>query len=118
MNGADRNKDQNDKPDDQLAHMTGQRLVLSSPFVAPLVFGWLARRDERRADQTTAQLGYGPALLQALYEVRAHDVQQQVQQPAAGFGRRAGGADRLSARIDALERYLSTLAGRRPGGPS
>lgn len=91
-------------------------LVWASPFVAPLVFRLLERREEWRADRIAAQLGYGPVLLQTLQGWQALEIQQAGQ---AFQVKRSGRTDSLaiSDRIDALEQHLAG-AGLGRGGAS
>ncbi|WP_427896709.1 M48 family metalloprotease (plasmid) [Kribbella sp. GL6] len=77
-----------------------------SPFLAPFVVPWAARTQERLADRTAAELGYG-VLLAEILTGREHQRAQNwhtVQRPGL-----KGSQPLDSARLRALEKYLTAM---------
>ena len=85
-------------------------LLYFTPLLAAPILAWLSRWNERSADRTAAELGYGPKLIEVFYgwQVRGQDA-----------GRPAGtlrsdllsSHPRISERIRALEKLLSQQTG-------
>lgn len=79
-------------------------------LLAPVVLAWLDRLGEKNADKRAADRGYGPALLEILYDLHTRK---------NGSDRRVGGAGAgvlssqpgVADRIRALEKYLSQKSG-------
>lgn len=68
-----------------------------TPFIAPPILAWLSRRQVKQADQKTAQLGYGPSLVQVL-----HGWQMQHQKTLGQLGSRR--AEFMSSRPAVIDR--------------
>jgi Zn-dependent protease with chaperone function len=85
-------------------------ITMLSPLLAPIVTPWAARTQEKHADRVATDLGYGVLLVQ-IFSGRGAQ-----RGPAGERALRQGLFARQpneSARLRALEKYLSATAGTR-----
>lgn len=86
------------------------RLVLLLALVAPFALAWSSRNAELYADRIAARLGYGPALVDTLQNLRAHGYDDA----RARSGLRGGvlaAHPTCGERIEALEKELHPSTG-------
>jgi Zn-dependent protease with chaperone function len=85
-------------------------VMMLSPLLAPIVVPWAARVEEKYADRVAADLGYGVLLVQIFGGREAQRGLAGERALRQGLSARQPNE---SARLRALEKYLTSL----PGGP-